>query len=84
MVAVFLVNENGFSILSGEITHMKLFLLALGLAMILEGIPYFLSPQKVKELALLLPGVPNFTLRVLGLFIMILGLSLLLAGRHLL
>jgi uncharacterized protein len=61
---------------------MKLFLLALGLAMILEGIPYFLSPEKVKELAQLLPGLSNPTLRIFGLGIMIMGLALLFLSRR--
>jgi len=61
---------------------MKLFLSALGLAMILEGIPYFLSPEKVKELARLLPGLPNSSLRFFGLLVMVAGLALLFLSRH--
>jgi hypothetical protein len=61
---------------------MKLFLLALGLAMILEGIPYFLSPDKVKQLIQLLPGLPDTALRLLGLGIMILGLTLLFVSHR--
>jgi uncharacterized protein YjeT (DUF2065 family) len=63
---------------------MKLLLLGLGLAMILEGIPYFLSPGKVKELARLLPGLPDSALRLLGLASMFLGLLLLYITRRLL
>ena len=61
---------------------MKLFLLALGLAMILEGVPYFLSPKKVKDLAQLLPSLSDPALRFLGLGLMILGLALLFASRR--
>ena len=61
---------------------MKLFLLALGLAMILEGIPYFLSPDKVKQLIQLLPGLPDTALRFLGLGIIILGLTLLFVSHR--
>jgi len=62
--------------------RMKLFLSALGLAMILEGIPYFLSPDKVKELAQLLPGLPNSALRFFGLGIMMAGLALLFVSHR--
>jgi len=61
---------------------MKLFLSALGLALILEGIPYFLSPERVKELAQLLPGLPNSSLRFFGLSVMLAGLVLLFLSRR--
>lgn len=61
---------------------MKLFLLALGLTMILEGVPYFLSPKKVKDLAQLLPGLSDRALRFLGLGLIILGLALLFVSRR--
>jgi len=79
-----LVNKNGGSSESeeGKVARMKLFLLALGLAMILEGIPYFLSPRKAKELAQLLPRLPDAALRFLGLGLMILGLTLLFVSRR--
>lgn len=79
-----LVNQNGFSPESeeGEVALMKLFLLALGLAMVLEGMPYFLTPGKVKELAQLLPRLPDSALRFLGLGLMILGLALLFVSRR--
>jgi len=79
-----LVNQNGFSSEHGEgkVPCMKLFLAALGLAMILEGIPYFLSPGKVKKLAQLLPRLPDAALRFLGLGLMILGLALLFVSRR--
>ena len=79
-----LVNENGFSSEheEGKVARMKLFFAALGLAMILEGIPYFLSPGKVKELVQLLPRLPDAALRFLGLGLMILGLALLFVSRR--
>ncbi len=79
-----LVNQNGFSTEheEGKVAYMKLFFAALGLAMILEGIPYFLSPGKVKELVQLLPRLPDAALRFLGLGLMILGLALLFVSRR--
>ena len=79
-----LVNQNGFSSEpeEGKVARMKLFLVALGLAMVLEGMPYFLSPGKVKELAQLLPRLPDAALRFLGLGLMILGLALLFVSRR--
>lgn len=61
---------------------MKLFLLALGLTMVLEGVPYFLSPERMKEVAQLLQKLPDSTLRILGLGLIILGLMILLIGNR--
>ncbi|MBN2231966.1 MAG: DUF2065 domain-containing protein [Deltaproteobacteria bacterium] len=62
---------------------MKLFLLALGLALILEGMPYFLFPRRLRELLATLSGQPETTLRFFGLTAMCCGLLLLVAGRYL-
>lgn len=61
---------------------MELFISALGLAMVLEGIPYFTFPGKVKELAKRLPALPNGAIRIFGLSIMALGLVVVYLGRH--
>ena len=53
---------------------MSFFLSALGLMMVFEGIPYFCFPQKVKLFAQKLPEIPDFTLRVVGFFLMMIGL----------
>ena len=53
---------------------MSFFLSALGLMMVFEGIPYFCFPQKVKLYAQKLPEIPDSTLRVVGFFLMMIGL----------
>lgn len=53
----------------------------LGALLIIEGIPYFGFPKKVKEWSLQLQEVPDSTLRVLGLITMAAGLVFLYAIR---
>ena len=59
---------------------MSFFLSALGLMMVLEGIPYFCFPQKVKLFAQKLPEIPDSTLRVVGFFLMMIGLLVVFLG----
>jgi uncharacterized protein YjeT (DUF2065 family) len=54
----------------------------LGALLILEGIPYFGFPRAVKEWALLLQEMPDRTLRLMGLAIMLIGLAILFALRY--
>jgi hypothetical protein len=61
---------------------MGLFLAALGLMMIFEGIPYFCAPSLVKSFAQKIPEVPNSTLRVIGFVLMLLGLTIVYLGRR--
>ncbi|KMP11668.1 hypothetical protein UZ36_03795 [Candidatus Nitromaritima sp. SCGC AAA799-C22] len=60
---------------------MGLFLSALGLMMIFEGIPYFCAPSQVKNFAQKIPEVPNHTLRIIGFILMLLGLTVVYLGR---
>lgn len=54
----------------------------LGALLVLEGIPYLWFPRAVKEWALLLQGMPEKTLRLMGLAIMLIGLAMLFALRY--
>lgn len=60
---------------------MKLLLMVVGLAFILEGIPWFLSPQRVRSLLRELARLPDGPLRGCGLLAMALGLLLVWIGR---
>ena len=60
---------------------MKYFLCVLGMVFIIEGLPYFVFPEKLKIYLLKMTTVPDSTLRFLGLSAMILGLILLYFGR---
>ena len=50
--------------------------------MIVEGIPYFLSPVKMKTWIRQVITLPDATLRVFGVVFMALGLALVYVGRH--
>ncbi|MBW1781735.1 MAG: DUF2065 domain-containing protein [Deltaproteobacteria bacterium] len=56
---------------------MKLFFCLLGLVLIVEGLPYFAFPDKMKKWIAKMQDVPNAHLRVMGFLAM--GLGLLLA-----
>ena len=60
---------------------MKLLLLVVGVALIFEGVPWFLSPPTVRRLLLDLARLPGWVLRSCGLLAMALGLLLVWAGR---
>ncbi|MEE9259170.1 MAG: DUF2065 domain-containing protein [Nitrospinaceae bacterium] len=62
---------------------MGLFLSALGLMMVFEGIPYFCFPSQVKNFAQKIPEIPNGTLRVIGIILMLAGLAVVYFGRAL-
>ena len=53
---------------------MKLLLCLLGLVLIVEGIPYFAFPGKMKKWMSTLQKVPDSNLRVMGFAAMIAGL----------
>jgi len=59
----------------------KLFLTALGLAFILEGLPYFLAAEKMPEVLRALAGRRPRELRTLGLTAMLVGLLLIFVLR---
>jgi len=55
---------------------MKYFLSVIGMVLIIEGLPYFASPEKMKELLLKIPQIPTVYLRLFGLTAVITGLTL--------
>lgn len=61
----------------------NLLLCALGLALILEGMPYFLWPEKLPEYLRYLSKRPPSVLRKLGLAAMGVGLLFLFLGQKL-
>ncbi|SMP43907.1 hypothetical protein SAMN06295888_102237 [Desulfonatronum zhilinae] len=60
---------------------MQLLLAALGLALIMEGIPYFLWSEKMPEYLRFLSERPPSTLRKMGLAAIIAGLFFLALAR---
>ena len=60
---------------------MKLFLCVLGMVMIVEGLPYFAFPEKMKFWMVKILSTPEGSLRRLGLVLMLMGLGLVYWGR---
>jgi len=60
---------------------MKFFLCVLGMVMIVEGLPYFAAPEKMKAWVLKVAAIPGGSLRKLGLVLMGVGLFLVFLGR---
>lgn len=61
----------------------NIFLAALGLALILEGLPYFLGPEAVKRFVSRVIDLPPSTLRFFGLAGVIAGFVLVTLSRFL-
>lgn len=62
---------------------MGIFICAVGLMMVFEGIPYFCFPSQVKQYMQIIPGLPNKTLRVIGLTVIMAGLLVAYIGKSL-
>ena len=60
---------------------MKDFLCVLGMVFIIEGLPYFIFPERLKIYLAKMITMPDSTLRFLGISVMIAGLVLLYLGR---
>jgi len=61
---------------------MRDFLCVLGLVMIIEGLPYFAFPEKMKGWLLKLTATPDGTLRRMGFGLLLLGLLVVYLGRR--
>jgi uncharacterized protein YjeT (DUF2065 family) len=60
---------------------MKFFLCVLGMVMIVEGLPYFAFPEKMKFWVQKVLEMPDSTLRKFGLVLMITGLWMVYMGK---
>jgi hypothetical protein len=61
---------------------MDYFLCVIGMVMIIEGVPYFVAPDRMKKwMAQLMQTAPG-TLRRFGLIMMVAGLLLVYLGRR--
>ena len=61
---------------------MKFFICVIGMVMIIEGLPYFAFPEKMKSWFLKLLEVPANNLRKFGFIIMLIGLGLVYIGKR--
>ena len=60
---------------------MDFFLCVIGMVMIVEGLPYFAFPERMKEMMQRVLGLPDNMLRRFGFGLMIAGLFLTYIGR---
>jgi uncharacterized protein YjeT (DUF2065 family) len=61
---------------------MDYFLCVVGMVMIIEGLPYFAFPEKMKYWVQKVLELPEATLRRFGLVLMVTGLFLVYAGKR--
>ena len=61
---------------------MEFFLCVLGMVMVVEGLPYFAFPGRMKFWVQKITEMPEQTLRKFGLVIMLLGLGLVYLGKR--
>ena len=59
---------------------MKYFFCVLGMVFVIEGLPYFTFPDKIKTYLLRLTEIPVATLRILGAVAVTIGLLLVYFG----
>ena len=63
-----------------EWVNLKYFLCVIGMVLVLEGLPYFAFPEKIKSLYLKLQEASDSNLRMLGFLAMVIGLLLVYLG----
>ncbi len=63
---------------------MKFFFCVIGMVMIVEGLPYFIAPHRMREMVTVILQMPEATLRRFGFFLMAAGLAVvyLAMGAH--
>ena len=61
---------------------MEYFLCVIGMVMVIEGIPYFGFPDKMKELMSYVIEQDDTSLRVVGAVMMIMGLAIVFFARN--
>jgi uncharacterized protein len=60
---------------------MGYFLSVIGMVLIIEGLPYFAFPDKMKRIVEKLLEIEEWSLRCLGIFLMAFGLFLVYLGK---
>jgi uncharacterized protein len=61
---------------------MRYFLSVMGMVMIVEGLPYFAWPDKMKSWLKRMMDAPDGDLRKIGAVVMVVGLVLVYLGRN--
>lgn len=63
-----------------ENVNFKFFLCVVGMVLVLEGLPYFAFPEKLKSLYLKIQEASDTNLRMLGFLAMVVGLLFVYLG----
>lgn len=63
-----------------EIVNLKFFLCVIGMVLVLEGMPYFAFPEKIKSLYMKIQEISDTNMRLLGFLAMVFGLLLVYFG----
>jgi uncharacterized protein len=63
-----------------ESVNFKFFLCVIGMVLVLEGLPYFAFPEKLKSLYLKIQEASDTNLRMLGFLAMVVGLLFVYLG----
>ncbi|OPY09590.1 MAG: hypothetical protein A4E67_00781 [Syntrophaceae bacterium PtaB.Bin038] len=63
-----------------ESVNLKFFLCVIGMVLVLEGLPYFAFPEKLKTLYLKMLETSDTSLRMAGFLAMVIGLLLVYFG----
>jgi len=63
-----------------ENVNLKFFLCVIGMVLVLEGLPYFAFPEKLKSLYLKMQEASDTNLRMIGFLAMVIGLLLVYLG----
>jgi hypothetical protein len=63
-----------------ENVNFKFFLCVIGMVLVLEGLPYFAFPEKLKSLYLKIQETSDTNLRMLGFLAMVVGLLFVYLG----
>ncbi len=61
---------------------MKYFICVIGMVLVVEGLPYFAYPSKIKAFLLKLPEIPDNRLRLFGIAAITVGLVLVYFGTR--
>lgn len=61
---------------------MEYFLTVLGMVLIVEGLPYFAFPEKMKSILEKIPQMPTNSLRIFGIASISIGLLLIYLTRY--
>lgn len=61
---------------------MELLLCVIGMVMVVEGLPYFSFPEKMKDLMRVMEQKDDTTLRIMGATLVILGLAIIFFARR--